>query len=198
MVTPYSAGNVCILSLTAVKTPAPVFVLYRNAPVSAQSNIPFHPSRKKGVPTMPHYTVKNLMVLNPVVISPEASLKEAADKMRVLDCGIMPVGTPDKLVGMITDRDITLRAVANGKDPVKTKVGDVMTNKVFFVEEDETLDKAAEIFNRLKINRLLVKDGKGRLTGILSLSGLIRDAGDAAVLGDFIQQLARQNQRRAA
>lgn len=147
---------------------------------------------------MQHYTVKNLMALNPVVISPEASLKEAADKMRLLDCGVMPVGTPDRLVGMITDRDITLRAVANGKDPVKTKVGDVMTRKVFFVEEDETLDKAVEILKRLKINRLLVKDGKGRLTGILSLSGLIRETSDAAALSQFIRQLAQQNHRQAA
>jgi len=146
---------------------------------------------------MPHYKVKDLMVANPAVISPDCSLKEAAEKMLFIDCGIMPVGTPDRLVGMITDRDITVRAVSRGRDPVRTKVNEAMTYKVFFVHEDDDLARAAEIFRKQKVNRLIVKDNRGRLTGILSLSGLIRETSDEAILTGLIQQLAH-NQRKAA
>ncbi len=68
-----------------------------------------------------HYKVKDLMTPDPVVIDPNASLKEAAEKMLLVGCGAMPVGTAELVVGFITDRDIAVRAVAGGKDPAKTR-----------------------------------------------------------------------------
>lgn len=147
---------------------------------------------------MSHYTVKALMVPNPEVIAPERSLKDAAEAMARIDCGIMPVGTKDKLIGMVTDRDIALRAVARGKDPAKTKISEIMTNRVHFVTEDTPLDLAAEMIKKEKVNRLIVKDAKGKLTGILSLSGLIRETADKHAIAEFVSQLAVKTQKKAA
>jgi CBS domain-containing protein len=147
---------------------------------------------------MTQYKVKDLMVPNPEVISQNHSLKDAAMAMARIDCGIMPVGTPEKLVGMITDRDIALRAVAKGKDPAKTKISEIMTNNVYSVAEDTPLDQAAEIIKKQRVNRLVVKDSKGKLTGILSLTGLLREAADKHAVAEFVRQLAAKSQPKAA
>lgn len=147
---------------------------------------------------MPIYKVKDLMIKNPEVIQQDRSLKEACEAMARLDCGIMPVGAPDKLVGMITDRDIATRAVAKGKDPAKVKVSEIMTNKVLSIAEDAPLEQAAEIINKQKVNRLVVKDNKGKHTGILSLTGLIRETADKQAIAQFVQQLALKNHKKAA
>lgn len=138
------------------------------------------------------------MTLNPIIIDEETTLKDAAEKMLFVSSGAMPVGSSDKLVGMITDRDITVRAVSMGKDPVKTTVGDVMTRGVFFIDENDDLDLAAEIFRKQKINRLVVKDSRGRLVGILSLGNMIRHTKDTGALTRFIQKLANNNHHRKA
>lgn len=145
-----------------------------------------------------HYKVKDLMTANPVVIDQNSSLKEAAERMILVNCGIMPVGTPEQLVGMITDRDITVRAVARGKDPIKTKVSEVMTHKVFFVNENATLNQALDVMKRQNVNRLIVKDLRGKTTGIISLTGLIRENADLPALSAFIQRLADKMFQRAA
>lgn len=152
----------------------------------------------EGTLIMKHYKVKDLMVLNPVVIGPETSLRDAAEKMLFIDCGLMPVGTTDKLMGVVTDRDIAVRAVARGRDADKTKVGDMMTCKVFYVNEDDSLACAVDILKKQRVNRLIVKDSKGRLTGILSLSGLIRETSDTEALTCLVQRLAHNNHRKVA
>jgi len=156
-----------------------------------------HPA--KGEKTVQyHYKVKDLMTANPVVIDQNSSLKEAAERMILVNCGIMPVGTPEQLVGMITDRDITVRAVARGKDPLRTKVSEVMTHKVFFVNENATLNQALDAMKKQNINRLVVKDIRGRVTGIFSLSGMIRENADLPALSGFIQRLADKMFQKAA
>ena len=147
---------------------------------------------------MTKYTVKDVMVPNPVIIAPDTTLREAATRMEEIDCGIMPIGTEDKLVGMITDRDITLRAVARGKDPAKTQVKDIMTNKVLAVSEETDISEAAEIIKRHKIARLIVKNKKGKVSGIVSLSGLIRESGNVKAIAELVHKLAEENHKRAA
>ena len=147
---------------------------------------------------MTKYTVKDVMVPNPIIMTPDSTLREATEQMEKIDCGIMPIGTPDKLIGMITDRDIAIRAVAKGKDPQKTKVKDIMTNKVLAVSEDSSIVEAAEIIRTHKINRLIVKDKKGKVSGILSLSGLIRESSDVKAIAHFVHQLAAHNHKTAA
>jgi predicted transcriptional regulator len=145
-----------------------------------------------------HYKVKDLMTPNPAVIDPNASLKEAAERMLLVGCGAIAVGTQDYPIGMITDRDIAIRAVAEGKDPAKTKVSEVMTGKVSFVNENTTLNQALDILKKQQITRVIVKDLKGKMTGILSLGTLIRENAEVQDLSLFVSRLADRIFRRAA
>jgi CBS domain-containing protein len=120
--------------------------------------------------------VQEILTQHPEVIHPEASLLEAAQKMRRLDVGMLPVCDGERLVGMITDRDITIRGTADGRDPRQGRVRDVMTAEVLFCFEDQDLEAAAELMENRQVRRLPVLDRAKRLTGILSL-------GDMAVRG---------------
>src|SRR5438876_11903193 len=87
---------------------------------------------------------------------PDASLQEAAAKMKSLDVGPLPVCDNDRLAGMITDRDITVRAVAEGEDPKKIKVRDIMTPEVHYCFEDDLVGEAARLMEEKQVRRLLV------------------------------------------
>jgi CBS domain-containing protein len=115
---------------------------------------------------------KECMTKNVEVGRPNMSLVEAAKKMRDGDFGILPVGEADRLVGMITDRDIAVRAVAEGKDPFMSKVGEVMTNKVLYCFEDQDVNEVVKNLGDNQVRRLPVLNRQKRLVGILSLGNL--------------------------
>jgi len=119
-------------------------------------------------------TVKELMTPSPVLISPDATLEQAAKRMESVNCGILPVGTKSRLKGIITDRDIVVRAIAKGKDPAQEKVADYMTAEVYACNENDTLEAAAEKMHVHKISRLMVKNKEGKVTGILSFGYILR------------------------
>jgi CBS domain-containing protein len=123
--------------------------------------------------------VKDVMTRDVELTSPDATLREAAQRMAKLDVGALPVGENDKLVGMITDRDIAIRAVAQGKGP-DGKVRDAMTTEVKYCFEDDDLDQVAQAMAENKVQRLPVMGHDKRLVGIVSL-------GDLAVAGDSRQ-----------
>src|SRR5690349_20576609 len=106
--------------------------------------------------------VKDLKTENPVFVEPKANLREAAIKMHMINCGMLPVGDEDKVVGIITDRDIVIRALAKSKNPQTTTVSTCMTHEAFACNENDTLDDAAEKMRAHKVSRLLVKDHKGK------------------------------------
>ncbi len=118
--------------------------------------------------------VKDLMAANPALIAPDATLQEAARKMQELDCGFLPVGSAGKAEGILTDRDIIIRAVAEGKNPAQEKVRDYMTKEVCACEEGDTLEDAAEIMNENSVSRLVVRDGSGKISGVLTFGRIIR------------------------
>jgi len=103
--------------------------------------------------------------------SPDQSIRDAARMMAELDAGVLPVGENDKLVGMITDRDIAVRAVAAGKPPT-TKVREVMSSEVKYCFEDDDLDDVAENMADIKVRRLPVLNREKRLVGIVSLGDI--------------------------
>ena len=115
--------------------------------------------------------VSEAMSRNVCVASPDQSIGEAACSMAQLDAGAMPVGKDDRLVGMITDRDIAVRAVAAGKGP-DTPVRDVMTAEVKYCYDDEDLDHVAKNMAELRVRRLPVLNRDKRLVGIVSLGDL--------------------------
>ena len=131
--------------------------------------------------------VKDLMTENPVLINPDMTLKEAAAKMRDIDCGILPVGTEDKLKGIITDRDIVIRAVSRGKDIAREQVKDYMTADVYACNEHDTLEDAADKMRVHKVSRLVVKNKAGKVTGILSFGGILRRNADAAEVANVVK-----------
>jgi CBS domain-containing protein len=112
--------------------------------------------------------------------NPNQSIREAAAIMAEIDAGVLPVGDNDRLVGMITDRDIAIRGVAKGLKP-DAKVRDVMSKEVMYCFEDEELDDVAQNMADLKVRRLPVLNRDKRLVGIVSLGDIaMADGPDAA------------------
>lgn len=136
--------------------------------------------------------VKDLMTSDPILITSESSLKEAAAKMKDVDCGVLPVGTKDKVEGIITDRDIVIRAIAKGKDPAKEKVKDYMTAKVYACNEDDYLEDAADKMREHKVSRLIVRNKQGKVAGILSFGGILRKNADADEVANVVKHATRK------
>ena len=112
--------------------------------------------------------LKNLMCRDVKVISPDMSIQEAAREMRDGAFGLLPVGEDDRMMGTISDRDITIRAVAEGKN-AGTKVRDVMSEGVAWAYEDDSVEDAAKIMSERQVRRLPVVDRNKRLVGIVAL-----------------------------
>lgn len=112
--------------------------------------------------------LKDLMSRDVKVINPDSTIQEAARRMRDGDFGLMPVGQDDRVIGTISDRDIAIRAVAEGKD-ASTKVRDVMSEGIAWAYEDDSVEKAALIMSERQVRRLPVVDQDRRLVGIVAL-----------------------------
>ena len=116
--------------------------------------------------------VKDAMHKNAVWVEATTPVRQLATKMRDLDIGAIPIGENDRLVGMVTDRDIAIRVLANGKDAVSLTARDVMTKGIVFCRDTEDLDDAVRIMEQKKIRRLPVLDDNKRLVGMLSLGDI--------------------------
>ena len=116
--------------------------------------------------------VSELMTPNVEIVAPDDTLHTAARMMADLDTGALPVGENDRLVGMITDRDITIRAVAEGRDPDKAKVRDAMSEQIRFCFEDEDTQEVSRKMSDWAVRRLPVLNRDKRLVGIVSLGDL--------------------------
>jgi CBS domain-containing protein len=114
------------------------------------------------------------------VASPGQTIREVARIMAEIDAGVLPVGDNDRLVGMITDRDIAIRAVAQGKGP-DTPVRDVMTTeKVLYCYDDEDLAQVAQNMGEQQVRRLPVVNREKRLVGIVSLGDVVQNESRSA------------------
>jgi CBS domain-containing protein len=137
--------------------------------------------------------VSDCMSRNVRLCSPNDRLRDVARKMKEADAGALPVGEKHRLIGMITDRDIVLRAVAEGKGP-DTPVREAMSREVYYAFDDEDLVDAAATMGKLKIRRLPVLNHQRRVVGILSLSDIwsSEEASRAATaLHDVVQHGGR-------
>ena len=128
---------------------------------------------------------KDVMSKKPEFLPPTATLKEAADQMRTHDYGFIPVGENDRLIGVVTDRDITIRAIAEGKDPSKTSLRDIMTKGISFCLDTDGLDKVAQKMETLQVRRLVVLDKDKRMVGILSLGDVATKCKDAKLCSEL-------------
>lgn len=133
--------------------------------------------------------IKEVMTSTVEFIHPDITLSDAAGRMRNLNVGALPVGENDRLVGMLTDRDIAVRAVAEGRDPKNTKVRDTMTSDVVYCFENQDLSEAAKIMADKHVRRLVVLNKDKRLTGICSL-GDLAVSGDQKLSGDVLRKIS--------
>ena len=138
--------------------------------------------------------LKEVMTPNVEVIHPNATLQEAAQKMKGLDVGPLPVCDGEQLVGMLTDRDITVRATAEGRDPKTTKIHEVMTPEVLYVFEDEDVSEAARIMTEQQVRRLVVLNQAKQLAGIISLGDLAVHTGDVQQAGETLEGVSEPSE----
>jgi CBS domain-containing protein len=122
--------------------------------------------------------VHDIMSRKVELTDPSATIRDVARKMRSGSIGAMPVGENDRLVGMVTDRDIVVRAVAEERLPANTSVREVMSEKVCYCFEDDDIDEAAKIMAEHQVKRLPVLNKDKRLVGIVALSDIERADGD--------------------
>lgn len=112
------------------------------------------------------------------LVNPGMKIREAATFMRDDNIGALPVGENDRLVGMITDRDIAVRAVAEGKSPTTT-IGKIMSEKVYYCFEDNDVAEAGRLMAKHQVRRLPVLNREKRLVGIVAMADLARKDGEA-------------------
>jgi CBS domain-containing protein len=131
-------------------------------------------------------SIRDYMTTEVEVCSPDSTIREAAEMMRQIDVGLLPVGQ-EELMGVITDRDIVIRAVADGSGP-DTPVRDVMTQDVYFCYEDDEVDDVADQMADLQVRRLPVINQDKELVGIVALADIVEMDEDAA--GDALEGIS--------
>ena len=132
--------------------------------------------------------VSQIMTRDVRLLSPDQTIREAASLMADVDVGSLPVQENDRLVGMITDRDIVIRAVAQGKS-ADTKVSEVMSKEMLYCFDTDEIDDVARNMGKAQVRRLPVVNGDKRLVGIVSLGDLARND-DPATIGRTVTKVS--------
>jgi CBS domain-containing protein len=140
--------------------------------------------------------LRDIMTPGVEVIAPEATLQQAAQKMSRLDVGPLPVCDGEQLVGMLTDRDITVRAVAEGCDPTTTTVREAMTPDIVYCFEDQEVQEATSLMEQYQIRRLPILNRNKRLVGIVSLGDLAVNTKDPRQAGEVLEQVSEPAEPR--
>jgi CBS domain-containing protein len=147
----------------------------------------FHQSIDKG----DAMNLRDIMTPDVEVVSPDCSLKDAAAKMKALDIGLVPVCDGDRLRGMVSDRDIAIRATADGRDPIKTKVAEIMSTDIAYCFEDQEIEEAVSLMEARQIRRLPILNSDKRLVGIVSLGDVAVHVADRDLTGETLQEISQ-------
>jgi CBS domain-containing protein len=141
---------------------------------------------------MPHHDkhVRDVMTSSPRTIEPSTSLHEAARLMRDQDVGSLPIVEGDRLQGMLTDRDIAIRAVAEGKDTKSTTARDIASRDLVTVDPEQGLDEALRLMAKHQVRRLPVCEEDGKLVGILAQADAAM-TGDEREVGRTVEEISR-------
>jgi CBS domain-containing protein len=134
--------------------------------------------------------IKDIMTSNVECLWPDDTLQEAALTMKERNIGLLPVCNRDHVAGMLSDRDITIRAVADGCDPKSTRVRDVMTTDVICCCEDDNVDQAARLMRERQVRRILVFNRNKLLAGIVSLGDLAAEIDDCERVGEILHDVS--------
>jgi CBS domain-containing protein len=141
--------------------------------------------------------VAEIMTTDVQTVSPDDDLVTVAQYMRTLDVGVIPVVENRRLLGVITDRDIVIRAIAEGRDPVSARARDHMTPDPTTVTQDQDVREVAEIMAREQIRRVPVVDG-GTLVGIVSLGDVAVDSGKDRLSGETLEEISTPSRPRTS
>jgi len=133
---------------------------------------------------------QEIMTRKVQLAEPTMPIAKAAQKMRELNIGFLPICENDKLIGTLTDRDITIRSVAQGRDPRLAPVREIMSQQVFYCYEDDDIEHAAEHMKEREVRRLVILNREKRLVGILSLGDIARASGEQQLAGETLGQIA--------
>jgi len=134
-------------------------------------------------------SIRDVMTSSPQSVAPSATVAEAAQLMRDNDVGSLPVVEGGKLTGVVTDRDITVRAVAAGKDPQSTKVAEVLSQDLVTIDPQQDLDEALRLMARHQVRRLPVVEEDGRLVGIVAQADVAQQ-GDDRKTGQVVEEIS--------
>ena len=135
-------------------------------------------------------TARDIMTTPAETLPPTATLTEAARRLRDLNVGSLPILDGDHLLGVVTDRDIVVRGIAEGLDPSSATVAEVATGAVVTVDVDDDAEKVARIMGERQVRRVPVLDG-GRLVGVIAQADVARDL-DARTTGDVVEDISQR------
>lgn len=141
-------------------------------------------------------TLKQIMTPQVDVISPDATAEDASTKMRDLNVGAIPVCDEEGLIGMLTDRDLVVRVMAQRRDPKAVRVGEAMSTEVSYCFEDDPVEKAAQLMSQKQIRRLPILSKSKQLVGIVSLGDLAVHGGDTRTSADVLEHVSHPAQPR--
>jgi CBS domain-containing protein len=130
-------------------------------------------------------TVGELMTRDPVMVEPDATVKDAARMMRVRDIGALLVADRGQLVGLLTDRDIVVRGIAEKGDPSSTKVMDIVSKEVETVKPNDSVDQAVKKMRSKAMRRIPVVDERGKPVGIVAIGDLAVELDSKSALADI-------------
>src|SRR5213592_1891584 len=133
--------------------------------------------------------IRKVMTSNPSTIEPDKNVVEAAKIMKQEDAGVVPVTENGRLTGMVTDRDIAVRVVAEGKDPQATPVREVASKDLVTIDPQQDLDEALRLMTQHQIRRLPVVEEDGRLVGVVAQADVARE-GDDTKTGQVVQEIS--------
>ncbi len=137
--------------------------------------------------------VQDIMTRDPACCTPQTNLRDVAQMMNECDCGAIPVvesSDSKKLVGMVTDRDITLRAVSQGKNPLEMSAGDVMSSPVVSARAEDDLQTVARMMEDNQVRRVPVVDQNNAILGILAQADLALQGSDE-LTGEVVERVSR-------
>jgi len=135
--------------------------------------------------------IQDIMTSIPVLTRPDISLQEAAAKMAEEDIGFLLIGNDDRLQGTLTDRDIVIRGVSDGRDARNTSVADILTEKVLYCRENQTVEEVARNMSEQQVRRLPVVNEDKQLVGVVSLGDIAQHL-SAEVAGQILQDVTAQ------
>lgn len=135
--------------------------------------------------------IREVMSHDVKIINPDTLIRDAAKIMRDADTGFLPVGENDRLVGTLTDRDITLHATAEGRDPNATPVRESMSTQVVYCYEDQDTREAAHMMAQHQVHRLAILNRDKRLVGVISVGDIADRTGDEQQIGEAMEGISK-------